>query len=328
MFIILLGSDNFTKKEYVSTLAKQHKADVEFFVSEEQKPNLADFFGQDLFSKTKIICLENLLAGYEYQSGVAAKLAASKNYILFLETKLDKRITGNKQWLADKAGEVKEFILPHGKELDNWLIGRAKQLGGVISLKAADLLAKKLGRDEAKETKAGGKVVAVEEIYNLWQADSEIQKLLAYVREREITEADVNNLVSENIEVDVFALTNAIADGQKQKTMELLSQLFKDQNIADAKSSAIKLNALLSEQFRNIAMVQDFSLRKISEDEILEKTGWKSGRLFVMKKIASRFSAKIIMETLNKLAALDDELKTGSTPPRVLLDLILAQFFV
>jgi DNA polymerase III delta subunit len=170
--------------------------------------------------------------------------------------------------------------------------------------------------------------VSVEEIYNLWQADSEIHKLIAYASGREIFADDISRLVPENVEVDVLALTNAIAENQKQKTMDLLDRFLKDQNSSDTKGSVIQLNALLSEQFRNVAMVQDFLSRKISENKILETTGWKSGRLFVMKKIAARFSAKIILDGLNKLSALDDELKTGSVPPRVLLDLILAQFFV
>jgi DNA polymerase III delta subunit len=46
-----------------------------------------------------------------------------------------------------------------------------------------------------------------------------------------------------------------------------------------------------------------------------------------MKKIAARFKPQLISETLTKLAALDEELKTSQTPPKVLLDLILSQLF-
>ena len=60
----------------------------------------------------------------------------------------------------------------------------------------------------------------------------------------------------------------------------------------------------------------------------LTTTGWKSGRLFVMKKAALRFAPKKIMETLQKLSSLDEELKTSQTPPKVLLDLIISQLFV
>ena len=96
---------------------------------------------------------------------------------------------------------------------------------------------------------------------------------------------------------------------------------------ADEKGAIIQLNGLISEQFRNVAMAQDFLSQKKGENQILEITGWKSGRLFVMKKIASKFPAKKVLEFLSKLAALDEELKTSQTPPKVLLDLIVAQLF-
>jgi DNA polymerase III delta subunit len=327
MLALLLGPDDFSKKQHISALAKKHKAEVEFFSPEDGRPDLSGFFGQDLFAKPKIIVLRNLLAGYEYNQELAGKLSASKNIIIFQDAKLDKRLSGTKQWLADKHLEIKDFALPHGAELDNWIIKRAKELNGSIGKSAARLLGQKLGRDDAKETKFGGKVVAVEEVYNLWQADSEIQKLIAYAQDREITEADVNQLVSENGEVDVFNLINAIAENRRPEAMDLLARFLKDQNAGDEKGSIIQLNALLSEQFRNVAMVQDFIAHKTSDEKILEASGWKPGRLFVMKKIAGRFKPGKVRDTLNKLSALDDELKTGSTPPKVLLDLILTQLF-
>ena len=328
MVILLLGSDDFSKKQYISALAKKHQAEGEFFATDDVRPNLGNFFGQDLFAKTKVVVLRGLLGGYEYEEDWVKNWLAVK-ILLFLRKKnwTNGPPAISAGW-ATKISRSKNLFLPHGTELDKWIISRAKDLGGPISKAAADLLAKKLGRDDAKETKFGGKVVDTQEIYNLWQADSEIQKLLAFAKGTEVDVRDVEQLVSDNSEVEAFDLTNAIADMQKQKAMELMNLFLKDQNSGDEKGSIIQLNALLSEQFRNVLMVQDFLARKISENQILEQTGWKSGRLFVIKKIAGRFKSDKVKDTLNKLAALDDELKTGSTPPKVLLDLIVSQLFV
>ena len=220
---------------------------------------------------------------------------------------------------------VKEFVLPHGRELNEWIAKRVQYHHGKISKDAVELLAVRLGRDSGKEIKAGGKVVSAEEVFDLWQADGEIRKLMSFAAGAEIGAKEVGELVSENGEVDVFDLTNAIADNQKNRALELLNKFLSEQTGSDEKGGIIKLNALLSEQFRNVAMIQDFLLAKKSEDQILEATGWKSGRLFVIKKIASRFPAKKILDFLTKLSALDEELKTSSTPPRVLLDLIVSQ---
>ncbi len=324
MLSLLLGPDGFSKREYIHGLALENKADMQIFSDVENLPNADNLVQQDLFAKPKVFVLEGLIGRFN-QPEIIEKFIASKNHIVIEEAKLDKRLAENKQLLANEHISIKQFDLPHGIKLNQWLVGRVKFYKGNISSLAVEKLAVALGRDNAKETKVAGKIVSVEEVYNLWQADSEIRKLISYSADKEISEQDVAKLVPENLEVDVFDLTNAIADGQKQKAISLLHQFLFSQTGSDEKGGIIQLNALLSEQFRNVAMTQDFLASKKSETEILETTGWKSGRLFIMKKNASRFPAKKILEFLNKLAALDEELKTSQTPPKVLLDLIVAQ---
>lgn len=321
---LLLGADEFSKKSFVDSLVAKLGADLVMFGEGDTLPTQEGLSQTDLFSKGKIYWFRGLVPDY---LGNLGKDEAGKNRVVVTIESLDKRKKESKDLLNNKNIEVKEFALPHGQELDEWIIARVKSLSGKISAEAANELAIRLGRDQAKESKFGGKVVSVEEVYNLWQAENEISKLIGYAAGQEISAADVNALVSENGEVDVFELTNAIAENQKQKTLELMERLLKEQVAGDEKASIIQLNALLSEQFRNVAMVQDFAAQKTAESEILEKTGWKSGRLFVMKKIAARFPIKKVLELLAKLRALDEELKSSSTPPRVLLDLIIAQLF-
>ncbi len=326
MLYLLLGPDGFGKREYINALCAEKKAEAVYFNDEENLPLAEELTQQDLFSLPKVFVLKALLGKYG-GPGLAEKFIASKNYIIFAELKLDKRSSENKKLLANKNIEVKQFELPHGSELNGWIEQRSKFYNGQISSEAAEALAVALGRDNAKETKFGGKVVDVEEVYNLWQADSELQKLIAFSNGKEITPVEVKELVGQNGEVDVFDLTNAIADSQKQKAWDLLARFLSGKTGADEKGAVIQLNALLAEQFRNVAAVQDFLVHKKSESEILELTGWKSGRLFVMKKIAGKFPQKKVLDFLNKLSALDEEMKTSSTPPRVLLDLIISQLF-
>jgi len=293
------------------------------FSEADQTPLAGQFLETDLFSMPRVFVLQNIIP--ELSADEIAKLIASPNHIVPSVKFLDKRKKENKELAANKKITVKDFALPHGKELNSWIAKRVEFYGGKMNKDAVELLAVRLGRDRGRETKIGGKIISLEEVFNLWQADGEIKKLLAFAAGKEIGQREVLDLVSENGEVDVFDLTNAIADNQKQKAFELLKGFLKEQNASDEKGAIIQLNALLSEQFRNVAMVQDFIASKKSEDEILEATGWKSGRLFVVKKIAARFPSKKIVEFLNKLEALDEELKTSSTPPRVLLDLIVSQ---
>jgi DNA polymerase III delta subunit len=324
MLTLLLGPDDFSKKEYITILAAKEKAQTQFFFDSESLGSLQVLTDQDLFSKPKVFVLSGIFSKLDFEQNLE-RLIKTPNKIFIVEEKLDKRSKFNKGLLSNKNVTSKEFQLPHGKELDKWILARISSLGGKISASAADLLAKKLGRDEAQETKFGGKVVEVKEIFNLFQVNSEIEKLIQLSGGKEIMEEDVENMVSENIEVDALDIANAIGDGDKNKAINLVQNFLKAQTGSEEKTGVIQLNALLAEQFRNVAIVQDFQNRSTSDSEILEKTSWKSGRLFVMKKIAAKFNQKKVLDFLNKLSALDEELKSSSTPPKVLLDLILAQ---
>ena len=322
MIHILLGPDDYSKSHYISSLSKQRGGSLRVFGNEDVLPPVSMLAETDLFSKPGIFVFEGVMPEINDRLDSIIK---SPNLIIISLISLDKRKKENKHLLTNTEITVREFLLPHAKDLDKWIIERTKTLGGQISPAAAGELAMRLGRDQAKETKVGGKLIAAEEVYSLWQADSEIKKLIAFAAGKEIAKEDVVELVSENLEVDAFQITNAIADKRKSEAFSLINKVLKDQNPSDEKGGVIQLNALLSEQFRNVAMVQDFLNRKIGDEEILRQTAWKSGRLYIMKKIAERFQPKKVLETLTKLGAMDEELKTSQTPPRMLLDLILAQ---
>ena len=294
------------------------------FAVDDIPAKLESFLEQDLFAKKKLFILESLPAGYEFNNDILDELADSANLIVFSLDKIDKRVANNKVLLFYKKAEVKEFPLPHGSELDSWIINRVRILGGAINKTAAALLARRVGRDDAVEARFGGKIIDIKEVFDLWQVDSEIRKLLACSAGEEIDEPMVAALVPEREEADALRIVSAIADKNKQTALKDIGRFLGD---GDEKAGIIQLNALLSEQFRNILALQDLLARRASDQEILTQTSWKSGRLFVLKKIAARFQPAVVKGTLNKLAALDQEVKSSSTPPRVLLDLILAQLF-
>jgi DNA polymerase III delta subunit len=324
MLTLLLGPDDFTKKEYIAEQAKKLGAEVEFFLDKEDLPDLGKLFEQNLFTKNKIMVLEEA-ADSGLDESFIPKLASTTNHIYLFKNKLDKRSTWGKSLAGDKAVTTKNFPLPHGKDLDKWLIKRTELLGGSLSPAAANELALRLGRDEYTEQKFGGKVTDVTEVFNLWQAEGEIKKLVAFAAGESISPDHVKALVQASREVDIFDILNSLGEGNVKQAFISLSLFYGFDTSSEEKAKTIQLNALLADQFRNILMLQDFAQRRVPEEEILSKTGWKSGRLFVLRKIAGRYPTKKISDTLEKLAALDEELKTTSTPPRVILDMIITQ---
>ncbi len=328
MLYILLGSDDYSKKQYISALVKEKTADLVMYHQDDEIPSVSRLTETDLFSKAKVFMLPFPPLDGEGGGGVNInRLIESSNHIIILINSLDKRKKENKDLLANKKIISKEFNLPHGLELNKWIEKNAGDLGGKISKPAIEELAKRLGRDSAKEVKAGGKIISTEEVYNLWQAQSEIKKLLAFAAGRPIEIEDVRELVPENLEVDAFEIINAIGEGNRQKTFYLMREFLRADSASDEKAAVIQLNALLSDQMRSLAITQDFLKNKTPDETIIKDTGWKSGRLYIMKKISSQLKSIKVLETMKKLEALDGELKTTQTPPKVLLDLILAQIF-
>lgn len=330
MLYLLLGPDDFSKKSYINALVKDKGADLAMLGVDDEIPDTSRLTETDLFSKPKVFVLPNvppapLLPGV--RGSLFEKLISSSNHIIISVESLDRRKKENKGLLAHKSITVKEFDLPHGQELIKWIETRTKALGGKISKPATEELAIRLGRDQTRETKMGGKIISQKEVYSLWQAESEIRKLMTYARGRQIEIEDVKALVSENLEIDVFEIINAVGENKKQVALDLMQKFLEKDAATDEKSAVIQLNALLSDQMRSLSITQDLLKSKITDDKLAKITGWKSGRIYIMKKIAARFSSSKILETMKKLEALDEELKTTQTPPRVLLDMIVAQIF-
>jgi DNA polymerase-3 subunit delta len=155
------------------------------------------------------------------------------------------------------------------------------------------------------------------------RAQNEIEKLKQYAAGQPITSGMVGELVESSSGVDIFELLNAIATKNKKQALTMLQNYF-DTETADEKANAIKVVALLSDQFRSLLIVLDAGERYMPDDAILKLTGWKSGRLFIMKKLARNFNVTQVKQALAKLENLDREMKTGSMPPHVVLDLIIA----
>lgn len=357
MIHILLGPDDYSKKSFIAALVnpvrdddagklastfmspdlsppasftafsngvKDQSADLVVYHQDDELPGALRLTETDLFSRRKVFVFDGVMP--ELQDKLE-DLITSKNSIVISVESLDKRKKENKDLLANKDIIVKEFNLPHGMELNKWIENRVGELGGKIAKPAVDELAVRLGRDNAKEIKVAGKVISTGEVYSLWQADSEIKKLMAYAQGRQIEIEDVQAIVPENLEVDAFEIINAISEGKKSQALNLMQKFLRADSASDEKTAVIHLNALLSDQMRSLAITQDFIKSKISDTEIIKRTAWKSGRLYIMKKLAGRLRPQKVLTTLPKLEALDEELKTSQTSPRVLLDMILAQIF-
>ena len=111
-----------------------------------------------------------------------------------------------KSWLEENKEKVgvQEFISPSPREMAQWLIEAAKPMGAKLEEQAAFELASAVGNDTLL-------------------ANKELFKLLTYTGgERAITAEDVRLLVSPVGREDIFALVDAIAEGNAKTALKLL----------------------------------------------------------------------------------------------------------
>lgn len=332
MLYLLLGADDFSKQKFVDDLAARLGLLVERASGADVTINR--LIEVSLFESAKIWVLSQALAPLEAAAHIDV-LSASANHIIFIEPKLDKRTSAAQALLKDKRIAVKEFLVPEGAALIKWITARVKERGGKIEAAAASTLATRLAGESIanvpppRSNSASRATFRADPVsYNLWQAANEIDKLLEYAGGKAITTEAVEALVSPNQDIEVWKVINAIADKNLSGVQDYLHRFFAAADGTDEKAKVIQLNALLSDQFRNIVMVQGFVAQRLADAHILDLTSWKQGRLFIVKKIAQRFKPELALDVLKKFEHLDFELKTSSTPPRVLLDLILSQALV
>lgn len=306
MLTLLLGEDIYAKQAFLDSELLKLGGEIEKHRSGDQLPKLGNLGGASLFGGESAHVFLGLLKEYELSDLETA--ATSPAQIYFWEDTVDKRLTKTKQLL--KIANVKEFPAPSKEQASKWILGHAEQLGINIQPSAVSLLVDRLIGD-SKLT------------LSVTSAHHELLKLSSFAGDSTITSAMVEELTPKDLTIDLFTLLDLIGSKNKPAAVRLLQQYY-DGSSEDEKALTIRLVALLSDQFRSLLITQDLTAQGLSEQEILHATGWKSGRLFVMKKIGRNFSSVQLSSALTKLYNLDKELKSSTLPPRAIIDMIVA----
>jgi DNA polymerase III subunit delta len=317
--------DDFAKKYTVNAIAILDSADLS---TDELIGKLKEIASPSLFSSKKLIILKDCLPTTAAQSKLADFILGltehlSKDFFLIFwqQQKLDKRLASTKKILASKI-ELKEFNLPHGRELNNWIKQQAQDLNLKITDDAIEKLAVYVGRDLGEEKKFGGRIVEVKEAFDLWQVYSELLKLSNY--SNQITAPDVEKLVKAKVPDSVFALTDQILAKNKKGAFEALENLL-SYTPTEEKNAMIKVLGLLAENLRGLIIVASLNNSGLTDGQIAEKLGWTPGRVFITKKNSKNLQLDKLKGLLAHLLDIDYKLKSTSQDPKLLIDLFLVR---
>jgi DNA polymerase-3 subunit delta len=214
------------------------------------------------------------------------------------------RRSGKTHWLEKWAGEqggkafLREFMLPKGPQMANWIRSQAKERGGEFSHPAAALLGTFAGEDPRL-------------------AAQEIDKLLAYVNyQRAIEPDDVEYLVAYAGETSVFDMVDALGARNGREALRLLHRLLEQDD-------ALRLFGMVVRQFRLLLLTRAMLDAGFRDSEIASALKTPP---FVVRKLMGQvrnFNLPQLKELYHKLLEIDEAIKTGQTDGDVALDMLV-----
>ena len=145
---------------------------------------------------------------------------------------------------------------------------------------------------------------------------NELNKLLTYGTELDYQ--DIDNLINQPIENDIFKLTNAINQNDLAASLKVYRDL-----LTNNKNDVLSIIGLLASQYRSMSQVKLLSQLGYNNAQIAAKLNVSAGSVYYKLRDSLNLSAKELMNKLNQLAILDESIKSGLTEPVSGLELFI-----
>lgn len=157
-----------------------------------------------------------------------------------------------------------------------------------------------------------------EDIYTLKQ---EIDKIKLYKNDNlEITREDINNLTSQNIEMDMFKLMDAIINDNKEEALNLYQEMLK-YNL-----EPIQIIISLANKYRLMYQAKELYIKGYNENEICKELGQQNPKyIYVLIKNGRQYDSNKLISILKSLADLDYNIKSGFVNPNLAFELFILQ---
>lgn len=152
--------------------------------------------------------------------------------------------------------------------------------------------------------------------YDLSNIINECDKLMNYKDDdKNITKEDIESVIRDNIEDNIFSLTNAILEKNSKKSIKI----YKDLILIG--EEPIKLIIMIANQFRLILQVKLMLKNGYKEREMASVIGEHPYR--VKLALSSNFTEENLIENMKKLVQLDYDIKSGNIDKNFGLELFL-----
>ncbi len=148
-----------------------------------------------------------------------------------------------------------------------------------------------------------------------------IQKLMLLEYENKIISVeDIQSLVPQTLDSNVFDLVNAVLQHQQERSISLYRQLLESQQ------QPLQINAVLVSQFRLLLQVKILSARGLSQGTLANKLQVHPYRVKLGLQTVRNFSLTDLINAYLGLIRVEKALKTTSRSPELLFQLFMLQY--
>ncbi len=167
--------------------------------------------------------------------------------------------------VRERGGRVEEHGAPRRGDLRGWITGHAARTGIKIEVRAAHILAERIGGAIWETDIERGEMTRI--------ADSELRKLATYAGERPIGVEDVEALTADTRPASVFAITNAVDRREPAAAAEALRRA-----LAEGQPG-LRILASLAGRVSDLIVVRDLASRKTPPNEIAKRVARGNARV-------------------------------------------------
>jgi DNA polymerase-3 subunit delta len=284
---LILGEDDYLKtsalKLLVDAVAPNNEFNQSFFTTEniDEKKLIEICNSGTFFGGKKIVVLK------EYDGQKTPKLTESiKEYLKnFNESTVFVIVVNAEKSVFTLLKNIEQIKCDRldRKLLTDWIVSTANKKNGKINLSAAELLVDYTNGFLSK-------------------IEIELNKLLDYKNGAIIDENDIVLLVKKDLEYSIFELTDALAQKNEQKALQIANDLLTDRKTASS------ILPLISKYFRRLFYV---SVTKLSDSEIASLLNVKEYAINITRRQVGVFGAKQLKEIVELCAELDFKLKNS-----------------
>lgn len=273
--------------------AKKHDGDTNITILNGKETDTNEILQQTetmpFLAEKRLVIIKNLLnkAKSDEQKKLSKHLEEIPDFCVLVfaeDNEPDRRLTLYKK--LKKIATIEEFKPLEGYQLTQWIQNEIQQKDGKISAENARYLGYVCGN-------------------NLWQLSNELNKLIAYSENKEITPQIIDLLVRPELHTTIFKLTDAIGLKNTKGSIKILNDL------VESGEDPKRIFYMIVRQFR--ILIQTLSLLQQNTDQ-REITRILKQHPFTIKTAIDQcrnFNMEMLKKIYQSLLEIDTRLKTG-----------------